>query len=170
MINYQSKVSDIVRVAYHLKNILGNRVYINTSALYLDVLKGKYHLSNDYLITRDKGLNFSIRYSRGEFMRLSISGDDFIYSFATKEAALLCIASVLSNMLDIEGKIGSPFAFYTVLNGDKESLSLEWSLCKCSEYMNSFREGNILEDGRINKLIRLQNFFEPKESEEKSYT
>lgn len=147
-----SKREDIVFIAKELKKILEEKISINTFTLVNEVLTGKICL-DETKITRFNGIDFNIKFSKGEFLRLNV-GEIYILSpYEVKEETLKVLMEAISQ-IQIDGCIlGNPDAFYQIEENRTLIPYCEWIFTKKEEYLAEMKNNTLFDDASIKNLI-----------------
>ena len=152
MINFTSKVDDIIWLYYKMKDEMGGKLFVNELGLYQEVLSGKYYDENNCL--SNKGTSFGIKYSKDEFLRITIGEYQLDKTYEEKISALLDFYNIISNIKKENGeKIGEPLALYNVYKGNIRIPYLEWAFTKKDEYIEELENDTLFDDGKIKDLI-----------------
>jgi len=148
-----SKSKDVEFLAYELKKILGDKIEINYFTLGQEVLTGKICLDDTKLI-RFNGIDFNIKYSKGEFLRINI-GEIYISTpHEDKIDALKVITQALSKIkIDEDLKIELPDAFYEIKENGILIPYCEWAFANKDEYLSELKNNTMFDDADIENLI-----------------
>lgn len=157
MDKYLSSVDDVTKIAYLLKNVYEDRIYINTFLLSDGKLIGKFNPGNGYLNTRQNGIDFRIIYDRDRLLRLSIKCNRDMEE-SNRAAALEQLSNTLANMRASKRNIGNPNVSYKITNGNLETLFLEWVFSNIEEYVSGLYDGAIFKDGSRMKDVSIIDF------------
>ncbi|MCI8588535.1 MAG: hypothetical protein HFG40_02675 [Bacilli bacterium] len=153
MINYISKEKDVVWLAYRLKDCLGSRVSINQYGMKQRNLLG-YYTDQENKFARINGVDFHIKYSRKEFLRIGIGEIKVREPYEKKLEALKIIGKELSEIKERGGlPIGPPLAFYNSVDEEGKVPTLEWAFCNSLEYSKELSEGTLFDDATIEDLV-----------------
>ena len=152
MINFVSKVDDVIWLYYKLKDEMAEKISVNELGLYQEVLSGKYYDENDTL--RNKGMNFSIKYSKDEFLRVTICDYQSDKTYEEKINALIDFYLVLNRVKQENGEaLGEPLAIYNVKRDNVRTPYLEWAFTKQDEYIQELENDTLFDDGSITDLL-----------------
>ena len=150
MSEYYSKAEDCHLLARKLKKALGSKIdfYGSTN---IEIPSGKYLSShrknNGEYMHNGHTLPFYFKYSKNEFLRISVGSHYSGSTIGEKLAALSDFYEVLS----IE--FGIPTVFYTTKDDDEGLLTLQWSFIDKELEIAKFKSGNYFDDAKINNLI-----------------
>lgn len=154
MINFTPKMEDAIYLAFLLKKNLGYKVQF-TPCVFKEILQGK-------IIFENSKYTFFAKYSRGEFLRLTITGND---SLAKKRRALFYMRHSIKEELDTEGNlIGDPLAYFEADDLNGTDPFLEWAFVNKEEYREALENGTLIEDAdiRINWFYDKNPLFQKK--------
>jgi len=166
MIEYMSKVADVNYLAYELKNILGEKISINTYGLGQAVLSGKF-CDDATKMARFDGIDFNIKYSKGEFLRINVGEMDLFKPYHKKLQAIIEIKKAIANiMLSDKEKIGEPLAFYYIEEDEHFIPYYDWAFVNREEYISELENNTMFDDGAI--IEGLNIFCQTNLSEEKT--
>ncbi len=145
-----SKAEDCSLLAAKLKDKIGYKIvfygYTNTplpSGKYLS----SYRINNGEQMFNGQCLPFYFKYSKNEFLRISVGCNHFGSSLGEKLAALSDFYEILSE------EYGEPDVFYTTKEDDEGLLTLQWSFINKEEEIEKFKSGKYFDDAEVNKLI-----------------
>lgn len=152
MTEFFSKSQDVEFLAYELKRILGDKIEINFFTLGQEVLTGKICL-DDTKSLRFDGIDFNIKYSKDEFLRVNAGEIYVISSYIEKEQALKVLVDAISKIaLRDNNYIGSPDAFYQIDNGGFYIPFYDWVWENKEEYLNELKNNTMFDDANIENL------------------
>lgn len=148
-----SKTEDVNFLANELKKILGSKIAINRFTLVQEVLTGKICL-DPTKIARFEGIDFNIKFSKGEFLRINIGEINLLTSYKEKENALKLLTETLSK-IEIEPKvyIGYPDAFYQIDNEGFFVPYCDWAFSNKEEYLSELINNTMYDDASVENLI-----------------
>lgn len=150
--NFVSKTDDVIWLYYKLKDEIGEKISVNELGLYQEVLSGKYY--KDKTDFRDRGINFGIKYSENEFLRITIGEYQLDKTYEEKLNALFDLYNVISKIQNKNGElIGEPLALYNVYKGRIRTPYLEWAFTKQDEYIKQLQDDTLFDDGSIKDLV-----------------
>ena len=145
-----SKTNDCYLLAKKMKQKLRNKIdfygSINTplpSGKYLS----KYKKKNGEYMFNGHCLSFYFKFSKNEFLRISVGSNYVGNEFGEKMAALSDFYEVLSE------EYGKPTLFYTIKDDDEGLLTLHWSFINKEEEIEKFKNGTYFDDAEIDTLI-----------------
>ena len=92
-------------------------------------------------------LPFYFKYSKNEFLRISVGSNHFGSSLGEKLAALSDFYEILSE------EYGEPTLFYTTKEDEEGLLTLQWSFINKEEEIEKFKNGKYFDDAEVDKLI-----------------
>lgn len=148
-----SKSKDVEFLAYELKKILGDKIEINYFTLGQEVLTGKICL-DDTKIVRYNGIDFNIKYSKGEFLRINVGEIYILTPYETKLKAINVIKEALSKIkLTEDIVIGLPDAFYEIKENGVLIPYCEWAFANKDEYLSELKNNTMFDDADIENLI-----------------
>lgn len=144
MISYESKAEDAIWLALVLKRELGRQVYIDRKPFIKEMVHGRFYGSGE-------PAPFFIKCSAGEFLRITVTGDN-IYS--VKKEALNALAEALMPLNDRLGyKIGYPLASFNLWDGKGLDPFYEWALTNKEEYAQKLWDGSLFEDAKPQDMV-----------------
>ncbi len=147
-----SKAKDCSILASMLKKKLGNKIDFYGST-YIEVPSGKYLSSyrrnNGEYMFNGQWLPFYFKFSKNEFLRISVGSNHYHSSIGEKMAALSDFYSILSE------EYGEPTVFYTTKDDDEGLLTLQWAFINKEEEIEKFQSGKYFDDAEIDTLIIL---------------
>lgn len=147
-----SKAEDVNFLANELKKILGEKISINTFSLVNEVLTGKFILDGTK-IARFDGIDFNIKFSKGEFLRINVGEIYILAPYEEKVEILKELVSAIS-LIEINGApIGKPHAFYTIEENRIPIPYCDWAFAYKDEYLTELKENTMYEDTNIENLI-----------------
>lgn len=166
MIEYTSKVEDVNFLASALINVLGEKISINEIGLVQEVLTGKYcDVSTKF--AKFDGIDFNIKYSKGEFLRINVGEIDLYKPYSEKFNAILELKNAIANIELENGEIiGEPLAFYYIKNYDYYIPYFDWAFQKKEEYISELENNTMFDDGAI--IEGLNIFYQTRLNEEKT--
>ena len=145
-----SKTNDCYLLAKKMKQKLRNKIdfygSINTplpSGKYLST----YRRKNGEYMFNGHCLSFYFKFSKNEFLRISVGSNYVGNEFGEKMAALSDFYEVLSE------EYGKPTLFYTIKDDDEGLLTLHWSFINKEEEIEKFKNGTYFDDAEIDTLI-----------------
>lgn len=145
-----SKAEDCGLLAAKLKEKKGYKIdfygYINTplpSGKYLS----SYRIDKGERMSNGQCLPFYFKYSKNEFLRISVGSNHFGSSLGEKLAALSDFYEILSE------EYGEPTLFYTTKEDEEGLLTLQWSFINKEEEIEKFKNGKYFDDAEVDKLI-----------------
>ena len=150
MNEYYSKAEDCYFLASKLKKKLGNKIdfYGSTN---IEIPSGKYLSSyrrnNGEYMHNGHYLPFYFKFSKQEFLRISVGSHYSGSSLGEKLAALSDFYEVLSE------EYGNPTIFYTTKDDDEGLLNLQWSFINKELEIAKFKADNYFDDAKIDTLI-----------------
>lgn len=150
MTEFFSKTEDCYILARKLKKELGNKIdFYGTT--YIEIPSGKYLSSysrnNGEYMFNGQYLPFYFKFSKNEFLRISVGSNYCGSSLGEKLAALSDFYSVLSE------EYGEPTVFYTTKEDREGLLTLQWSFINKEEEIASFQNDTYFDDASIDTLI-----------------
>lgn len=151
MINYISKNDDVKWLAYRLKDSLGPKISINQYELHQQVLHGYYGRQNQF---SSDGVDFHIKYSRREFLRITVGEIKIREPYEKKLEALKEIGSSVAEIIERDGlPIGLPLAFYNAVDEECKRPSLDWAFQNPEAYEKELLEDTLFDDASVKNLI-----------------
>ena len=150
MNEYYSKAEDCYLLASKLKKKLGNKIdfYGSTN---IEIPSGKYISSyrrnNGEYMHNGHYLPFYFKFSKQEFLRISVGSHYSGSTLGEKIAALSDFYEVLSE------EYGEPTVFYTIKDDDEGLLTIQWSFIDKELEIAKFKAGNYFDDAKIDTLI-----------------
>jgi len=131
---YMSKTEDVVWLAYKLKAEMQLNVSINMFGLYNEVLTGKYYPEVNKPFNY---IDFNIKYSKGEFLRLNVGEIVSYKKYLEKLDAIKALRDVISKIIGEQ-----PVVFYNV----DENPYYDWAFTQKREYVQEFIDGIAFDD------------------------
>lgn len=155
--NYMSKAEDVEYLAHELIKILGDKILINRFSLGQEVLSGKYLKDTEKFI-KFNGIDFNIKYSKGEFLRINVGETHLLNPYNEKFEAIIDLKNAIANIsLDEEEKIGEPLAFYYIEESDHYIPYYEWAFVKQEEYISELENNTLFDDGTVIEGLTIFN-------------
>ena len=148
-----SKAKDVKFLAIELEKRIGEFISINRFALGQEVLTGKIILDKSQS-ARLNGIDFNIKYSKGEFLRINIGEINLISSYIKKEEAANLLVDTISQInLENNEYIGNPDAFYQIDNGGFYIPYYDWAWKNKEEYLRELKDNTMFDDADVENLI-----------------
>ena len=145
--NFMSKTEDVVWLAYKLKNELGDKISINKVGLYKEVLEGIYNL-NGRNFYEGGSIYFGILYSDKEFLRIFVGEiGTSLSSYEDKVFVLSELKNAIGNIVRNGVSLGEPSVFYNVRDEEHKVPHLEYIYADKENYIKSFQDKTIFDDG-----------------------
>ena len=145
-----SKAEDCYKLARKLQDSLESKIDFY-GVLYIDVLSGKYlseyRKNNGEHIFEGNGVPFFIKFSDGEFLRISIASNYQGSEFGEKMAVLSDFYEVLSE------EFGEPTVFYTTKDDTENKINLQWCFMNKEEEIEKFKDNSYFDDAEVDKLV-----------------
>ena len=161
--NYMSRAEDVEFLAHELIKVLGDKISINRFGLGQEVLSGEY-LKDTTKFIKFNGIDFNIKYSKGEFLRINVGEIHLLKPYSEKFEAIVDLKNAISNIsLDEEEKIGEPLAFYYIQANDHYIPYYEWAFVKQEEYISELENNTLFDDGTVIEGLTIFNKKEPTE-------
>ena len=155
--NYMSKAEDVEFLAHELVKVLGDKISINTFSLGQEVLSGKYLKDKEKFI-KFNGIDFNIKYSKGEFLRINVGEIDLLKPYSEKYEAIIDLKNAISTIsLNEQEKIGEPLAFYYIEENEHCIPYYEWAFQKQEEYISELENNTLFDDGTIIEGLTIFN-------------
>ena len=152
MSEFFSKAEDCSLLASKLKKKLGDKIDFYGST-YIEIPSGKYlslyRINNHENMYYGKCSPFYFKFSKSEFLRISVGSHDSGSSLGEKMAALSDFYTILSE------EYGEPAVFYTTKDDVDKLLTLQWSFVNKEEEIAKFKTGTYFDDAEIDTLIIL---------------
>ena len=150
--NKFSKTEDCNLLASKLKKELENKIDFDNST-NIEIPNGKYlslyRINNQEDMHYGKWLPFYLKFSKGEFLSISVGSHYSGSSIGEKMAALSDFYTILSE------EYGEPSVFYTAKNKDDELLTLQWNFNNKEKETEKLKNGTYFNDAEIDTLIIL---------------
>lgn len=146
-----SQQKDIELIAYELKKMLGEKISINKFSLGQEVLTGKI-IFNENKNARFQGIDFNIKYSKDEFLRINIGEIYLINSLKEKEEALRILSNAISR-IRFGIQFGNPIAYYQIEQNGFYIPFCDWVWKNKEEYLEELKNNTLYEDARIENLV-----------------
>ena len=148
-----SKKEDVEFLSQELNKKLGNLISINKYSLGQEVLTGKI-VTDISKSARFEGVDFNIKYSKGEFLRINVGEIYLINSYKEKEEAIKLLTYVISNInLTHNQYLGQPNAYYQIeINGFYIPFC-DWVWKYKDEYLDELKNNTMYDDANIENLI-----------------
>lgn len=148
-----SKVEDVEFLAKELNKKLGNLISINVFSLGQEILTGKI-VTDESKSARFEGIDFNIKYSKDEFLRINVGEINLITSYKEKECALRILADAISKIeLSQNQYIGDPNAYYQIQVDGFYIPYCDWAWKYKNEYLEELKNNRMYEDAKIENLI-----------------
>ena len=106
-----------------------------------------YRRKNGEYMFNGHCLSFYFKFSKNEFLRISVGSNYAGSEFGEKMAALSDFYEVLSE------EYGKPILFYTTKDDAERLLTLHWSFINKENEIKKFKNGNYFDDAEIDTLI-----------------
>lgn len=152
MVELFSKAEDCHALSKKLMGKLGNKICFYTST-YNEVPCGKYLSSyrrnNGEYMFDGQCMPFYFKFSKNEFLRITVSSNEGGSSLGERMAALSDFYVALSE------EYGEPTFFYTIKDDDEKSLTLQWSFVNKEDEIESLKNGTYFDDAETDTLIVL---------------
>lgn len=155
--NYMSKAEDVEFLAHELVKVLGDKISINRFSLGQEVLSGKYLKDTEKFI-KFNGIDFNIKYSTGEFLRINVGETDLLKPYSEKFKTIVELKNAIANIsLNEEERIGDPLAFYYIEESGHYIPYYEWAFVKQEEYISELENNMLFDDGTIIEGLTIFN-------------
>ena len=147
-----SNAEDCHNLAIKLEKKLSSKILFSVSTRQ-EVVSGKfysltYDKYNDYDEYKKSSVDFSYKYFKDGFLRISIYDTINTTSLGHKLAILSDFYEILVN------DFGNPTVFYTI-SSKKNNINIQWSFINKEEDIQDFQNNTIFTDAKIDKLIIL---------------